>query len=416
MKSRGERWFLTARVLYGAQSVRHAPEKALTFPRLLYILMMTGDVQRRKLFDNLSAAAGRQVAMRRRKDTDDDGVCDDALHLLCQDANFNVVALTDGAGVTVEKTVYEAYGNPTWYYDSDEQTTSSVGNPFLFQGRRYCTESGLYYFRNRDLSPALGRFVQQDPLQYEDTMNLHGAFADRPIHMSDPFGAKTRITLERSGPPGKDEGNEEDVKCRTLEDVGKQWTKTYSTKGWTEVRIPYYREVAPLLSSVSDAIEKHGGTYVPKLGDVIIWKDRILSLTSVYYAVKVWDVPYTQYQEVIWECMCVDDNPAPEWVLIGYNYWEELAPKSEWEYKGIEPKYGKGEHVYGTTMNVVMRVARRSQKAAQMRVEGVRTYTEVKGGVPPVMRVRDYGEAPYIKGLHEYEPDVYKGKYKNINW
>ena len=92
------------------------------------------------------------------KDTDDDGVCDDTRYYYCQQANYNVVALTDDTGTVVEKIEYDPYGEYTLILDG------STGNPYLFQGRRWDSEADLYYFRNRSYSPRLGRFMQRDPL------------------------------------------------------------------------------------------------------------------------------------------------------------------------------------------------------------------------------------------------------------
>jgi RHS repeat-associated protein len=126
------------------------------------------------------------------KDDDSDGYCHesgtDLRYVYCQDANFNVVAVTDDGGVIVEQVWYEAYGTPRWYYSSQEQTASSVNNPYLFQGRRLDTESGLYYFRNRYYSPTHGRFLQQDPKGYTDSFNLYEAFGSQPLNTVDPTG------------------------------------------------------------------------------------------------------------------------------------------------------------------------------------------------------------------------------------
>ena len=128
------------------------------------------------------------------KDTDDDGDCNDAggsaRYLYCQNNNYNVVALTDADGVVVEKVKYDPYGTPTCIRTSDshEQTASHYGNPYLFQGRRYDSESGLYYFRNRDMSPTLGRFMQRDPVGYVDGMSLYEFISCLPVTLVDPMG------------------------------------------------------------------------------------------------------------------------------------------------------------------------------------------------------------------------------------
>jgi hypothetical protein len=46
----------------------------------------------------------------------------------------------------------------------------------------------LYYYRNRYYHPALGRFLQQDPMGYEDSMNLYQAFGMNPVNFVDPMG------------------------------------------------------------------------------------------------------------------------------------------------------------------------------------------------------------------------------------
>ena len=100
------------------------------------------------------------------------------------------MALTDDAGALVEKTWYEAYGNSTCRRESDgqEQAKSFFDNPYLFQGRRWCDESNLYYFRNRYMSPTLGRFMQRDPFGYVDSLNLYQSFLSSPPYFSDPRG------------------------------------------------------------------------------------------------------------------------------------------------------------------------------------------------------------------------------------
>ncbi|HET6456058.1 MAG TPA: RHS repeat-associated core domain-containing protein, partial [Armatimonadota bacterium] len=120
------------------------------------------------------------------KDTDGDGDCTDAggssRFFYCQQANFNVVALAESDGDVVEKIKYDPYGEYTFILDG------STGNTLLFQGQRYDAESGLYYFRNRYLSPVLGSFLQRDPHEYGDGMHLYLFAHDAPVGRRDPLG------------------------------------------------------------------------------------------------------------------------------------------------------------------------------------------------------------------------------------
>ena len=98
-----------------------------------------------------------------------------------QNARGDVVAVTDGTGNVVETLRYDDFGNP--------DRMSSVGNPYLFQGRRLDPETGLYYFRNRYYDPGTGRFLERDPVW--DARNAGGWYTfagNGPVSRGDAFG------------------------------------------------------------------------------------------------------------------------------------------------------------------------------------------------------------------------------------
>ncbi|MBX7158274.1 MAG: hypothetical protein K1X66_07805 [Verrucomicrobiae bacterium] len=107
-----------------------------------------------------------------------------------QDALGNVIHLTSAKGQIVESYQYDAFGEPTIYNaQGQELSASSFGNRFLFTGREYLKEIGLYDYRNRVYSPELGRFLQTDPVRFNaGDVNLYRYVFNEPIDKKDPSG------------------------------------------------------------------------------------------------------------------------------------------------------------------------------------------------------------------------------------
>lgn len=119
---------------------------------------------------------------------------------LC-DGMYCAVALTDELGNIVEAydtdawgrtQIYDApapgsSGNDGWW-SNDARRTNVPRCEFIFVGRRYDPETGLYYFRRRYYHPEFGRFLTRDPQNYRDGMNLYSYAADNPLKHMDPSG------------------------------------------------------------------------------------------------------------------------------------------------------------------------------------------------------------------------------------
>ncbi|MFH1146227.1 MAG: RHS repeat-associated core domain-containing protein [Pseudomonadota bacterium] len=79
----------------------------------------------------------------------------------------SVVGLTDSTGAIVEQYQYDVYGQPAIYDGAGNAIPqSAIGNSYMFTGREFDKETGIYYYRARYYSPQLGRFLQRDPLTW----------------------------------------------------------------------------------------------------------------------------------------------------------------------------------------------------------------------------------------------------------
>ena len=76
------------------------------------------------------------------------------------------------------------------------QSNSDAGDRFLFTGREFDAETGLYYYRARHYDPHLGRFISQDPIGFDGgDLNLYRYVGNSPENGTDPTGTIEFKTL-----------------------------------------------------------------------------------------------------------------------------------------------------------------------------------------------------------------------------
>jgi len=91
----------------------------------------------------------------------------------------STAALTDAAGVVLERYAYTPFG---------VSESNTGGTPWRFTGRRLDGETGLYHLRARDYAPLIGRFVQPDPIGRAGGINLYAYVGNDALNATDPSG------------------------------------------------------------------------------------------------------------------------------------------------------------------------------------------------------------------------------------
>jgi len=105
-----------------------------------------------------------------------------------QDGLGSVTSLSSIGGALANTYVYDSFGNLA-------SSSGTIANPFQYTGRDYDPETGLQYYRARYYDSAVGRFINEDPMRFDGSINFYDYVKNAPAQWADALRVEATMQI-----------------------------------------------------------------------------------------------------------------------------------------------------------------------------------------------------------------------------
>jgi len=160
---------------------------------------------------------------------DNGSVAADAIRFVGGPGGATDIAYLHSDHLGTPQVMTDANAQVLWWRDQTPfgQTVAEGGfsvSPLRFPGQYADAESGLAYNYFRDYDPALGRYIQSDPIGLRGGLNTYGYVEGNPVNKVDRWGLASLPPYSPPPPPANDNNpNNPAPACPTVCKLAKQY-------------------------------------------------------------------------------------------------------------------------------------------------------------------------------------------------